>query len=387
MEKIQALFKIQSRLTLVAFMSLLMAFTGCKSKDTKGDSAATKASTTDIVNPERLAKAEDEISVMTFNVENMFDNLHDKGTEDYTYLPRAQKGSAEVAEFCMKVKSKFYREECNYKDWNDEIVAFKLSQVGKTIKYIDHGKGPDIILMAEVENLNILNQLVDTQLKDFGYQTRVLIEGPDLRGIDPAIISKFPLKGKPVLHLIPYKDENPEQLKYAKRSRGVIEATVILPNKKELTVMAVHFPSQANPTEWRKQAIEFVKNKMLEYEKKGRAVIAGGDMNTTATEEGRNGYFSKIFSQAGPVSHLVGCDHCKGSHNYKGEWSFLDVMVYGNSISKAGLTLIPESIQVVITPDNSIHGSPLRFDDEKKEGVADHFPLYSRLKISSSKKK
>lgn len=386
MEKIQTLFKIQLRLTIIVFMSFLaLAQVGCKNKDIKFDDTATQGKT-DIVAPSRLSKAADEISVMTFNVENMFDNIHDKGTEDYTYLPRAQKGSAEVGEFCQTVKSKFYREECNFKDWNDDIVQFKLSQVGKTIKYIDHGSGPDIILMAEVENLNILNQLADTELKGLGYQTRVLIEGPDLRGIDPAILSKFPLKGKPILHLIPYKDEDPQQLKYAKRSRGVIEATVILPNKKELTLMAVHFPSQANPTAWRQQAIEFLKGKITEYEKKGRAVIAGGDMNITATEEGRNGYFSKILSQAGPVSHLVGCDHCKGSHNYKGEWSFLDVIVYGNALSKVGLTLIPESIQVVKTPENSIHGSPLRFDDEKKEGVADHFPLYSRLKISSKKK-
>lgn len=386
MEKIQTLFKIQSRLTIFVFISFLaVAPFGCKSKDTKGADTPVAAGS-DIIAPERLSKAADEISVMTFNVENMFDNVHDKGTEDYTYLPRTQKGSAEVGEFCMKVKSKFYRDECNFKDWNDEVVAFKLSQVGKTIKYIDAGRGPDIILMAEVENMNILNQLVDTQLQGLGYQTRVLIEGPDLRGIDPAILSKFPLKGKPILHIIPYKDDNPEQLKYAKRSRGVIEATVILPNKKELTLMSVHFPSQANPTEWRKQAIEFLKAKITEYEKKGRAVIAGGDMNITATEEGRNGYFSKILSQAGPVSHLVGCDHCKGSHNYKGEWSFLDVMVYSNALSKVGLTLIPESIQVVKTPDNSLNGSPLRFDEDNKVGVADHFPLYSRLKISMKKK-
>lgn len=385
MEKIQTLFKIQLRPTIIVFMSLLaLAPVGCKNKDIKSnDTAQTNA---DIIAPERLSKAADEISVMTFNVENMFDNIHDKGTEDYAYLPRAQKGSAEVGDFCQTVRSKFYREECNFKDWNDDIVKFKLLQVGNTIKYIDQGTGPDIILMAEVENLNILNQLVDTELKGMGYQTRVLIEGPDLRGIDPAILSKFPLKGKPILHIIPYKDEDPQQLKYAKRSRGVIEATVILPNKKELTLMAVHFPSQANPTAWRQQAVEFLKSKITEYEKKGRAVIAGGDMNITATEEGRNGYFSKILSQAGPVSHLVGCDHCKGSHNYKGEWSFLDVIVYGNAIAKVGLTLIPESIQVVKTPANNIHGSPLRFDDENKEGVADHFPLYSRLKISSKKK-
>lgn len=365
----------------VLFISILTlaGATSCSSKDTKSQAGGMAQ----ITPKELLVKASNEVSVMTFNVENMFDNIHDENTEDYTYLPVSEKNKTEVIEFCKTVKSKFFRQECYGKDWNHEIVKFKLSQVAKTIRYLENGQGPDIILMAEVENMRILNRLADEELKDLGYQTRVLIEGPDTRGIDPAILSKYPLKGKPILHIIPYKDADPEQLKYAKRSRGIIEATVILPNKKELTVMAVHFPSQANPTEWRFQAIDFLRAKMQEYSKKGRAVIAGGDMNTTATEEGRNGYFSKTLSQAGLVSHLAGCETCKGSHSYKGEWSFLDVIVFGNTLNKAGLTLQPETIQIVKTLENTTaQGTPLRFDDEKKEGVADHFPLYARLRIT-----
>lgn len=383
MEKIQKTFKIQLRRSLIAFIALLAMFaiSSCTTKSTPSGGTTPNAETTP---PELFTKGADEISVMTFNVENMFDNIHDVGTEDYPYLPRSAKTTPEVIEFCKTVKSKFFRQECFDKDWNDDIVKFKLAQVAKTIKYLEKGQGADIILMSEVENLRILNKLADEELQGLGYQTRVLIEGPDVRGIDPAILSKFPLKGKPILHVIPYKDEDPEQLKYAKRSRGIIEATVILPNKKELTVMAVHFPSQSNPTAWRYQAIDFMRSKMADYAKKGRAVIAGGDMNTTATEDGRYGYFSKLLSQDADVSHLVGCQTCKGSHNYKGEWSFLDVIAFGKNLAKAQLTLIPESITLVKTPDNTTsHGTPLRFDDEKKEGVADHFPLYSRLKIKT----
>lgn len=375
MKKLHTHVKTTLRFIAITVLTLGIA-SSCAPKPAASDSTNSGQTPQEL-----LVKSADQISIMTFNVENMFDAIHDVNTEDYPYLPLTEKKSDEVKKFCSSITG-FYRTECLEKDWNEDIVKFKLSQVGKTVKYVENGNGPDIILMAEVENLRILNRLADDELKGMGYQTRVLIEGPDLRGIDPAIMSKFPLKGKPVLHIIPYTDKNPEQLKYAKRSRGVIEATLILPNKKELTVMAVHFPSQSNPTEWRAQAVSFLKNKMLEYQKQGRAVIAGGDMNIVTKEESNSGYFSKELSQAGSVSHLVGCKQCEGSHNYKGEWSFLDVMVFGNGLSNAGLELIPESLQIVKAPHHmKKNGAPLSFRDEKKEGVSDHFPLYSKLKI------
>jgi hypothetical protein len=122
---------------------------------------------------------------------------------------------------------------------------------------------------------------------------------------------------------------------------------------------------------------------MLDMQSKGRAVIAGGDLNTIPEEEEDYGYFSKILSQAGSVSHLVGCKACKGSHFYKGSWSFLDILVYGNNLQQAaGLTLIPDSLEVVRAPVHvKSNGTPIRFDETKKEGVSDHLPLYSRLKV------
>ena len=121
---------------------------------------------------------------------------------------------------------------------------------------------------------------------------------------------------------------------------------------------------------------------MTEYQKQGRAVIFGGDLNIIDQEDTEKGYFKTEMSQVGDVSHLVGCKTCLGTHNYRGEWSHLDVLVFGKSLKEANLELIPDSIQVVKTSAHMRrNGAPFRFNAEKKEGVSDHFPLYSKLKI------
>jgi Endonuclease/Exonuclease/phosphatase family len=182
--------------------------------------------------------------------------------------------------------------------------------------------------------------------------------------------------GSPVLNVIPYTDSG------ASKSRAILQATVNI-NNKNVTFLSAHFPSQSNPTQWRKEAMEHMKKLMLDLQSKKQAVIAGGDLNTTSREESDYGYFRQILSPVGDVSHLVGCRACLGTHSYRGQWSFLDVLVFGKNLSQdAKLELIPDSLQVVRTPVNSKpNGTPLRFDETKKEGVSDHFPLYSRLKI------
>lgn len=329
-----------------------------------------------------VEKKSDEISIMTFNVENMFDSIHDEGVDDYTYLPLSEKKrSPEAYQACSKVRGYFYKQECFEKNWDSAAVDFKLSQVAQVIKYPDKGNGPDIILMAEVENKNVLNLLFNGKLKNQGYQTLAILKGPDPRGINTAVVSKFPLASEPILHIIPFKLDKDLEAS-AKRTRGILEATLKLPNGKQLTVLAAHFPSQGGPTILRKQAMEYMTKLMTDYAGQGRAVIAGGDLNTTQEEDESYGYFKNILSQGGDVSHLVGCFKCKGTHNYRGSWSFLDILAFGKNIKNAGLELIPTSIEVVRSPiQTKFDGTPVRFDEKKHQGVSDHFPLYARLKV------
>ena len=326
-------------------------------------------------------KGANEISVMTFNIENAFDATHDEGTEDYTYLPLAQKNDPKVKDYCKSISNPTYRNECFSLDWNENIVKFKLSQVAQVIRFVDNGQGPDNILFAEVENQNVLNRLFSTELKDLNYKTVVVLEGFDTRGIDVGFASKFPLAKNakaPFIHRIPYTDPK------AAKSRGILEVTIELPNKKNLTFLSAHFPSQSNPTQWRGEAHDYASSVMKKYEAEGRAVIFGGDLNTLKEEDEESGYFSKVLSSAGSVSHLVGCSNCNGSHYYRGEWSFLDVIAFGNGLANAGVELDVNSLSIIKAP---VHmkkdGTPLRFNAEKLEGVADHLPLYSRLKMIS----
>lgn len=382
MQKIQHQFKLSLRrfpLILATSLVLLSTFS-CSQKEVAVNPDNQP------ISPELVTKGPNEFSVMSFNVENLFDAVHDKDREDFTYLPLAEKKkNPEVQKFCAEMKNPHYREECETFDWNENVIQTKLKNVAQVIRYVDHGQGPDNLFLIEVENESILKRLVNDQLKDLGYKTVVLLEGPDTRGIDPGFISKFPLVDKK-LHIIPYTDSDPEQLKWAKRSRGILEVTVSAPNGKPLTFLIGHFPSQSNPTEWRAQAIQYAKNLMAQYMKQGRAVIFGGDLNIIDSEEKEKGYFKNEMSQVGDVSHLIGCKTCKGSHNYKGEWSHLDVLVFSKNLKDLGLQLLPESIQVVTSPTHmKRNGTPLRFNAEKKEGVSDHFPLYSRIQILKPK--
>jgi exonuclease III len=324
-----------------------------------------------------------EFSVMTFNVENLFDLEHDKGTEDYTYLPlKKKKTFKEAQQFCNDMRPGFYQTQCKELDWNKKVLTAKLSSIEKVIKYVEKGQGPDNILFAEVENEKVLKQLVQKNLKGLGYKTVVLIEGPDLRGIDPAFISKFPMAGKPQLHIIPFTDSDPEALKKAQRSRGILEVTVKAPNGNNVTFLAAHFPSQSNPTQWREQAVRFANDLIKKYQAEGRTVILGGDLNIIASEEAKHSYFKNILSETTDVSHLVGCKHCEGSHNYRGDWSFLDVLAFSKNLKTLGFELIPESIQAVKSPFNvDDKGLPLRFDEKTLQGVTDHLPIYARVRV------
>ena len=375
MKNLQWKMKLKLRLFLLVSAAL---FAGCKTSQGPSGFAFVPATAL-----EKLAKqAPNEVSVMTYNVENLFDTIHDDGREDFTYLPLTEKNHPQVKAFCSS-QSGFRRQECEETDWSEKILQQKFAAVAEVIRSVENGKGPDVLLLAEVENERVLKQLVSLQLKDLGYQTVVLLEGPDVRGIDPGFISKLPLSGKPKMHIIPYVEANPEKLKWAQRSRGILEVSVVLPNKNPLTFLIGHFPSQANPVEWRMQAVAFAKNLMAEKMKQGSAVVLGGDLNITTEENAQHGFFTKEFSEVGQVSHIVGCADCFGTYNYKGRWDFLDALIFSKNLNVVGAEVIADSFQTVRLPINmKKNGNPLKFDPTQKvPGASDHFPLYSRIRL------
>ena len=146
----------------------------------------------------------DEFSVMTLNVDNLFDTKDDKNKDDKAYLPIELKQSEAHKKSCNRIRVNSWKNECLYLDWNEETKNAKLRNIANSI--ISYGKnGPDIIALQEVENNNILSQLLDL-LKPYGYIDSVLIEGEDYRGIDTALITKFNIIDSK-LHYIKFSGE------------------------------------------------------------------------------------------------------------------------------------------------------------------------------------
>ena len=71
------------------------------------------------------------VSIMTFNVENLFDNTDDPG-RDETYLPKETKLTNFISEMPPSEGASLARDL--FWDWSDDVVRQKLKVVGATIR-------------------------------------------------------------------------------------------------------------------------------------------------------------------------------------------------------------------------------------------------------------
>ncbi len=323
--------------------------------------------------------APDDVTVMTFNVENLFDNEDDPGKDDKAYLPLAAKQGEDHIAACNEIEFEAFRNECLDLDWSDELLERKLRVIAETIRQVNNGRGADVIALQEVENVGILERLRTGYLADLGYEPAVLVEGTDLRGIDVAFLSKLPLAAAPILH--PF--DVPEFPDRAGDTRGVLQADFNLPNGEILTGFAVHFPAPFHPTPMRIAAYEHL-NALRAALPDGHHVFAAGDFNTTGTEDEREGLLDRYARPYWSVAHDLGCEGCRGSYYYRpnDDWSFLDMILFSpargeNATSRlrADSVAIANGYPAQVTAD----GTPARFRHDEYRGVSDHWPLIATI--------
>lgn len=341
---------------------------------------------TSCVSPQPIFKegykpAADAITIMTYNVENLFDTEDDAGKKDEAYLPLAKKNEEIKARCRVDNSQEYRRNECLTTDWSEEKLDRKMQRLTDVLKQVRGGRGPDILIVQEVENRNVLEIWRKKYLADMGYKPAVLVEGPDERGIDVGIISRLEVLSPLNLHAVQFRAN--ENLKESEISstRGILEATVRLTDGTLMTVMAVHLPSQSNPSETRRQALETVQ-KIKDSLPKDRLVVVGGDFNISSDEEVQKGFYKEMLAKNWNVSHLVGCKSCEGTYYYHRNkaWSFFDVLLTSKNMlpgSDGPWKIVPESIRIENNSlyQNNRYGNPARFDASRKDGVSDHWPL------------
>ena len=328
--------------------------------------------------------ARTNVTVMSLNAENLFDNVDDPGKDDKAYLPiSAKQGTAHI-DACNEIEVEGWRNECLYLDWSDDAIRYKLDVLSEAIRQVDDGRGPDIIAFQEIENVRILERLRTEHLADLGYEPAVLVEGTDARGIDSAFLSKLPLAGEPVLH--PF--EVPDFPERAGDTRGILQADFALPDGTVLTGFAVHFPAPYHPTPMRVAAYQHLES-LRDALPDEHLVFAAGDFNTTSTEDDREGMLDRYARPHWTVAHDLGCDGCKGTYYYAPDdnWSFLDMILFSPARSekttsrlRADSVAIANATPAQVTPE----GTPAHHNSADRQGMSDHWPIIATIEVKQN---
>ncbi len=327
------------------------------------------------------------VTIMTFNVENLFDNDDDEGKDDRTYFPLEVKQTDEHKKACAEITVERWRDECLYWDWSDSIIEHKLSVVAEAILQVDDGRGADIIALQEVENIEILERLRTEYLADANYRPAVLIEGQDHRGIDVAFLTRLELAGEPVLHRNPFTGFDEKRVA---DTRGILQAEFVLPDGSILTGFAVHFPAPYQPTGMRDAAYAQL-NQLKSDLPADRPAFAAGDFNTTANEDREKRMLERYARPQWTVVHELGCGGCKGTYYYRptDDWSFLDMILWspGEPSGAQATWKLPSNPYYVANqgPDQVLeNGTPARFSLPEGTGVSDHWPLVATIQSTKN---
>ncbi|MEO1326495.1 MAG: endonuclease/exonuclease/phosphatase family protein [Pseudomonadota bacterium] len=317
------------------------------------------------------------VTIMTFNVENLFDTEDDPGKDDHAYFPRSAKNDAEHIAKCEPIEVERWKWECLELNWDESALTFKLEQLAKSILQVNDGLGPDIIALQEVENLRVLTRLATEYLAIAGYTEIVLIEGRDIRGIDVAFLSRLPLVGEPTLH--PFNvSEYPDR---ENDTRGVLEATFELPDGSAITGFAVHFPAPFHPIEMRELAYDHL-NSLRANVPDDQLVFAAGDFNTPQREMTNTTIMDDRVRPYWRVAHELGCEGCRGTNYWRtgNSWSFLDMILVSRTDAPSWDLQVGQTYIANQYPDQmNADGTVKRFNLTEREGVSDHLPLVVTL--------
>lgn len=222
-----------------------------------------------------------EIKIMSYNVENLFDTFHEKGKNDFEYLPAKVNGEVnqEKRTGCAKVRSYYYRKKCFDTDWSEQKYQIKLNQIKRVLEA--QGDLPDLIGLQEVENEKVVKDLAKTLgNKDLG---SITTNGPDKRGVDVALI--FNRKKLKLL------DWNQSVVKIKKtKTRPILAAYFRILGVKKKRILGVyvnHWPSQGKKALARIAAAKtMMKEVSRAINKYGKQIslFAMGDFNTLETD-------------------------------------------------------------------------------------------------------
>ena len=262
---------------------------------------------------EKSASLDDELFVMFYNLENLFDTIDSPTTNDSEFLPSSEK------------------------KWNTYRYDYKLKQIEKVFSSIskeeNNNKMPDVIGLCEVENRLVIKDLLKTPVFNNKDYKIVHQDSPDNRGIDCALLfnNKFKLLEKEFI-----KVENPTE---KRPTRDIVYVKLQLQDK-VINIFVNHWPSRWGGQEKSNHKRVFVAEVLKDFislnTSEDEYTIIMGDFNDYPSNES----LSKILVNDNFVN-LMSTDLVfgKGSYNYKGNWNWLDQIIISKNFKNPNINL------------------------------------------------
>ncbi len=304
-----------------------------------------------------------------WNVENLFDD-HDDGRPG--------------------------RADREYDRWfarDPEALQLKLDHLSRVLLGLNEGRGPDILALAEVEDVRaaeLLQEALNRRVPDPSLQyTHLLMkEVVSGRHIAPAILSRLPVRG--------------DRTRLLGSHLRILEGHIVV-NQHDLIVVASHWTSNVSDDRGAhrdKYADQIYGAYRGMFQSNPRVdLLVCGDFNagpgsTSVTEhlhatgdpeavlrEEREPLLLDLFADKSAASY--------GTHFYHGKWYIYDHIVAAPGLlDAAGWSVDPASAETVATFRNPTdrRGRPWRFGNEHDRGprgYSDHFPVTARLRVQS----
>ena len=323
-----------------------------------------------------------QVSVATYNVQNLFDFIDDPDHFEGEFTP-------------------------NVAQWSRETYEAKLAAIADAILLID----ADIITLQEVESDEVLSDLAQTILDKGGrdYLYRGTSSSRDPRGIALGVLSIYPFDreiGRPISMSI--NCASGESLDGSRpEARPIYEVNFWSDGTgkgpQSLTLLVNHWKSRASDDfpcrvrEHHQRGALQIRSLLDDWlmETPSRAVIVLGDFNA---EEGENSLSESIDAYINPaevnglalynlwgelgVSASSTNNATNSTYRYDGNWFRLDHIMITPSIMGSGNgAWILEEFKLVREARLFRNGSPNSWSNQSRSGYSDHLPLKVNLRL------
>ncbi len=310
-----------------------------------------------------------EYTVVSYNVENLFDTVDDPNIPDEEFLPESEK------------------------KWNNELYQKKLDDITRVITEINPKELPELIGLIEVENQTVLQDLVKNG-KLNGKYAIVHEESPDYRGIDVALIYRKDAFKEIVHEVLSVNFPDDPEFK----TRDILHVTGLIRNK-AVHIFVNHWPSRIGGNEKtepkRVLAASVLRSKIdqLQDSDPNVRIIIMGDMNDEPDNKSLAETLGALAPDSGAklVNLMIPDDNNNlGTYFYSGNWNMLDnLIVSKNMLNNSEIRIedqkgnIYSSDWMIFTNKNGDKTPNRTYVGAKYvAGVSDHFPVYFKMVVN-----